>query len=273
MTAGDSRSGGLLHALALLAQPARFEALEPTHQGVVYADAARRGVAPLCDVYLPGGPGPHPSVVVVHGGGFVIGHRRMKPVSLIATRLCGAGFAVCCVDYRLLFRGGGLDAQLQDVTAAARFWRQEHARFGCDPSRVSMLGFSAGAALMLLHSAQSEPYHRLVNVYGVVDLHRMRGRRAELLLRLLTGTSDRRAWERMSPSSHANVPTPVLTIHGTHDRLVPLAHATRLHEARRERGLPSELEIVEGMPHGWLNDASLPETERAIQRVIAFLRG
>lgn len=197
----------------------------------------------------------------------------MKPVRLVATRLCEAGLAVCAIDYRLLFRGGGLDAQVEDVTAAAAFWRAEHARFGCDPARVSMLGFSAGAALMFLHVAKSEPYHRLVNVYGALDLHRMSGRRAELLLRILTGTRDRRAWEEMSPSTHARTPSPLLTIHGTHDQLVPVAQAMRLHEARRARGLPSELEIVEGMPHGWLNDASLPETERAVQRVIAFLRG
>ena len=238
-----------------------------------YAGGGRRGIPPLCDVYLPTGSRPYPSVIVVHGGGFVIGHRRMKPVRLVATRLCEAGFAVCAIDYRLLFRGGGLAVQVEDVTAAATFWRSEQARFGCDPSRVSMLGFSAGAALMLLHAARSEPYHRLVNVYGAVDLHRVSGRRAELLLGALTGTRERRAWEAMSPSAHAHTPSPLLTIHGTRDALVPVAHATRLHEARRARGLPSELELVEGMPHGWLNDASLPETERAVQRVIAFLRG
>ncbi len=267
----DHSRGGLLHALGLLALPARFEAAEPTFSAVAYAEGRRRGIAPLCDVYLPESSQPHPSVIVVHGGGFVIGHRRMKPVSLVATRLSAAGFAVCCVDYRLLLRGGGLDAQVDDVTAAATFWRSEHDRFGCDPARVSMLGFSAGAALMLLHAAKSEPYHRLVNVYGALDFHRMRGRRTELLLRMLTGTRDREAWERASPSTHALMSTPLLTIHGTHDRLVPVSHAKRLHEARLARGLPSELEIVEGMPHGWLNDASLPESVRAVQRVIHFL--
>jgi acetyl esterase/lipase len=273
-TPRDPRTGGLLHALATLARPARFDALEPTHRGVRYSRAARRGVAPLCDVYLPAGSGPHHSVVVVHGGGFVIGHRRMKPVRLIATRLCRAGFAVCTVDYRLLLRGGGLDVQVEDVTAAATFWRSECARFGCDPARISMLGFSAGASLMLLHTAASElPYHRLVSVYGATDFHRMSGRGAELALRMILGTSDRRVWEQKSPSSHAVASSPLLIIHGTHDELVPVSHATRLHESRRERGLPSEIELVHGMRHGWLNDASLPETEQAVARVLAFLRG
>ncbi len=269
----DPRSGGLLQALALLARPARFEALEPTHGAVPYARVKRRGVRPLCDVYLPPEPGPRPSVIVVHGGGFLIGHRRMKPVRFVATRLCRAGFAVCAVDYRLVLRGGGLDAQVADVTAAATFWRSELDRFRCDPARVSMLGFSAGASLMLLHAAASAPYHRLVNVYGAMDFDRMGGRRAELLIRMVTGTADRSAWRERSPGAHAHMASPLLTIHGTRDELVPVAHATRLHEARRARGLPSELELVPGMPHGWINDASLPETERAVERVIAFLRG
>ena len=272
-TRPDPQTGGLLHALYLLARPAGFEALEPTHGSVPYAQGSRRGVAPLCDVYLPAGSGPHPSVVVVHGGGFVIGNRRMKPVRLIATRLCRAGFAVCAVDYRLLLRGGGLEAQVEDVTAAATFWQTECARFGCDPARISMVGFSAGAALMILHAGTSEhTYHRLVSIYGALDFHQMSGRRAELLLRLVLETGDRRVWEERSPSKHANMRSPLLLVHGTKDELVPVGHATRLHESRIARGLPSEIEIVAGMPHGWLNDASLPQTEQAISRVVEFLR-
>ncbi|CAN5925084.1 hypothetical protein BH11MYX4_BH11MYX4_20340 [soil metagenome] len=263
----------MLHALATLASPARFTAREPTHASVPYARRSGRGVAPLCDVYLPAGTGPHPSVVVVHGGGFVIGHRRMKPVRLVATRLCDAGFAVCAVDYRLLLRGGGLDAQVADVTAAAEFWWAACARFDCDPQRVSMLGFSAGASLMLLHAGRSErSYHRMVSIYGALDFHRMTGRGAELLIGMVLGTRDRRAWRERSPSSHAHMKSPLLTIHGTHDDLVPVAHATRLHETRLALGLPSELELVPGMRHGWLNDASLPESEQAVARLLTFLR-
>jgi acetyl esterase/lipase len=270
----DPRTGGLLHALWTLARPARFDALEPAHEAVAYSRAPRRGIAPLCDVYLPEGRGPHPSVIVVHGGGFVIGSRRMKPVRLVATRLCKEGFGVCALDYRLLLRGGGLSEQVDDVAEGAAFWRAECERFGCDPSRISMLGFSAGAALMLLHAGTCRhAYHRLVSIYGPVDFDRMSGRRAELLLGMVLGTRDKRVWKERSPSARAHVATPLLVVHGTHDDLVPVGHATRLFEARRARGLPTEIEIVEGMRHGWLNDASLPETDHAVSRIVAFLRG
>lgn len=268
----DPRSGGLLHALLTLAQPPRFVPVAPSRAAVRYLDVERPGIPPLCDVYLPRGPGSHPSVIVVHGGGFVIGHRAMKPVRLLATRLSGEGFAVCAIDYRLLFRGGGLDAQLDDVHAAARFWRARAAEHGCDPERISMLGLSAGAALTLLHAGTGEHrYHRLVSVYGPADFDRVTGRRATLLLSSVMGTRDRRAWKERSPATHAAIPTPLLLLHGEGDVMVPPDHARRLHALREAQGLPTELELVPGVGHGWLNDASLPQTEHALTRIVEFL--
>jgi len=270
---GRAHSGGLAQALWTLAKPAGFESREPAHE-LRYRNRRTRGVPPVCDVYVPDGAGPHPSVLLVHGGGFVIGHRRMKPVRLLATRLCEAGFAVCSIDYRLLFRGGGLEAQLEDVDAAARFWRESCERFGCDPARTSLAGFSAGAALMLIHAGRSGvPYHRVVSFYGPGDFSRVEGRRAGFLLRNVLGTSDRRSWRRLSPLEHApRIEAPTLMIHGLADRMVPPQHAEWLHAARLAAGRASELELYPSMPHGWLNDAQLPETDAAIARAIAFLR-
>jgi acetyl esterase/lipase len=262
----------MLHALLTLAQPPRFEPCAPTHADLAYAEGRRRGIAPLCDVYLPTSGGTGASVIVVHGGGFVIGHRRMKPVLLLATRLVEAGYAVCAIDYRLCFRGGGLPDQVTDVEAAAAFWRRECARFGCDPERISLLGFSAGATLSLLHASETEhAYHRLISIYGVTDFERVAGRRAELLLRVAIGTGDRRAWRQYSPVARPHPPTPLLLIHGTEDRLVPVSHAHRLHRERSQAGHPTELVLVPGMRHGWLNDASLNESEEAVVRVLDFL--
>jgi len=266
------RSSGISYALYTLVRPARFEARQPTHASVRYTREARRGVPPLCDVYLPEGGEARASVLVVHGGGFVAGHRRMKPVRLIATRLAEAGFAVCAMDYRLRFRGGGLATQLEDVDSAAAFWRDECVRFGCDPARISIVGFSAGATLTLLHASRSDHvYHRLVSFYGPTDFERVSGRRAGLLLRLAIGTGERSAWRRWSPAARPHPASPLLLIHGTDDQLVSSTHATRLHELRTAEGHPTELVLVPSMRHGWLNDASLAETDEAVARVLAFL--
>ncbi|MFT5356524.1 MAG: acetyl esterase/lipase [Polyangiales bacterium] len=268
------RSGGLLFALYTLVKPPTFEARTPTLEGVRYSDRAvrRRALAPLCDIYLPDSGESHPSVVVIHGGGFVIGHRKMKPVRLVATRLVEAGFAVCAVDYRLLFRGGGIKEQLDDVELAANYWRSHCIEHGCDPEQVSLAGFSAGAALAMLHAGRAaRPYHKLVSIYGPSDFSRVEGRQANLLMRMVMGTSDRGVWLEYSPHTLINTPTPMLLIHGEADRMVPVSHAHELHRIRTEAGLPTQIEIVEGMRHGFVNNAELPETDRAIARAIEFL--
>jgi len=264
-------SRGLGYALFTLLSPAGFEAAEPDDAAVPYRPGRARGIPPLCDIYVPSGPGPHRSMIIVHGGAFVVGSWRMKPVRLLATRMVARGFAVCAFDYRLLFRGGGFEAQLEDVDHAARFWRERCPEYGCDPARISMAGFSAGATLMLLHASGGPRYERLVNIHGVTDFELISGRRADLLMRLVHGSSDRGALRDRSPVHRSDVDAPILSLHGTDDRLVSPAHSTRLHERRRRLGLPSELELFEGMRHGWFNVASLPETERGLRRIERFL--
>jgi acetyl esterase len=96
-------------------------------------------------VYRPATPGPHPTIVFFHGGGFVIGdidthddHTRL---------LCrDVDAVVVSVAYRLApetpFPGG-----FEDCVAAA-LWAVENAgELGGDPDRIAVAGDSAGGNL------------------------------------------------------------------------------------------------------------------------------
>ncbi|MGM0576170.1 MAG: alpha/beta hydrolase family protein [Myxococcota bacterium] len=265
-------SRGLLAALRMLAAPAGFTPRPPTHADLPYRDRTGRGVAPLADVWLPEGDGPHPSAVLVHGGGFVIGSRRMKPVVYLATRLVEAGFAVAAFDYRLVFRGGRLDEMLSDVDAMMTWWRGRADRLGLDPRRIAMAGMSAGGALMWLHAAAAErPPERLVSIYGVYDLAWMDGVGPRVMRRLLTRSGDPGVWRARSAVSVADVPVPALLLHGEEDRLVPPGHLERLLEVRRAADLPTTVHRFPGEPHGFLCDASRPASEEAVEAIRAFL--
>ncbi|CAG0968296.1 Monoacylglycerol lipase [Myxococcaceae bacterium] len=271
-TIAPPKSSGILRSLYQLASPPAFDP-RPAHvEGVRYGDRRGAGVAPLADVYLPDGRGPHASVLLIHGGGFVIGSRRMKPVRYLATRLCEAGIAAAAIDYRLIFRGGRLAEALADVDAAARWWRATSASYGIDPDRIAVAGLSAGATLAVLAAAAApERFHRIVSFFGVYDFAVLNGRLASSMRRLLLQSRDREVWARHSPLARATMPTPLLLLHGTADTLVPIEHARRLHARRSELGLPVELIEYPGIPHGFLNDATLPESRAAADAVIRFL--
>ncbi len=275
MNAAPPPGAGILRALWLLATPPGYSQRPAAARALPFRPArVGRGAPPLCDVWLPDGPGPHPSVVVVHGGGFVIGTRDMKPVRLIATRLAEAGFAVASLDYRLILRGGGLDEALDDVAAADAWWRGQAGRFALDPDQVSILGLSAGGALALLHAAAAPhgAFARVVGLYGLYDFTWTGGRLASLMRRLLLRTDDRAVWAARSPVAHADFPAPLLLVHGTGDAMVPLEHAQRLAAARAALGRPTELFTLEGEEHGFVNDARRPSTSEAMDRIAAFLR-
>jgi acetyl esterase/lipase len=280
--AAPPRSHGLGAALRSLASPLHFTPRAPSLSAVPFA-APRPGVPARADVYLPdevahgvapGTPGV-PSVVLVHGGGFMIGSRTMKPMRLLGTRLAEAGIAVAIIDYRLIGRGGALTEAVDDVVTAFRWWQQFGPQFGADPARMSLMGLSAGGTLALLAAAQlatAEALHRVVDVFGVTDFAALRGNRAALMRRLVLAGDDPVA---RSPVRHqAALRQPMLIVHGTSDSLVPHAHAEALADARAAQGLPTELVLLDGAPHGFFNTAETSDdAEAALATIVPFLRG
>ncbi|MCC6997458.1 MAG: alpha/beta hydrolase fold domain-containing protein [Deltaproteobacteria bacterium] len=265
-------SGGLLDALRGLLAPPHFQPRVPAVAGLEFGPR-HRGIAPLADVYLPDAPGPHPSVVLVHGGGFINGSRAMKPMRFLATRLAEAGVAAMTFDYRMIFRGGRLGESVADVATALRWWREQAGRFELDPARVTLMGLSAGASLTMLTAAELPPatLDRVVGVFGVYDFSALQGRRAGLMRRWLFQSDDPETWRQRSPIAVTErVPHRVLLIHGTGDVMVPAQHSRRLAARRRELGLPVEDLYVAGAPHGFFNTAR--HQAAADQAVAATLR-
>lgn len=110
---------------------------------VAYADQSK---AQRLNLVLPNeGEGPFPVVVFVHGGGWPIGdknHVQTKNVN----RLLYAGYAVCCIDYRLSDEAKW-PANLYDCKAAIRFLRANAKNFDIDVERIGVVGNSAGGHL------------------------------------------------------------------------------------------------------------------------------
>lgn len=103
---------------------------------------------PACrlDVYVPPGEGPRPCALYLHGGGFQLGSKRSH--GGISMPLVTAGFVVVMIDYRLAPQHP-FPAALEDAADAYLWVLDNAARFGGDPSRILVLGESAGANLTL----------------------------------------------------------------------------------------------------------------------------
>ncbi len=107
------------------------------------ADPAQR-----LDVIAPDGPGPHPVLVFIHGGGWHSG--VPGEYGFIGRHFARAGYVVVLPGYRL-GKEGRYPHMLQDGAAALAWVQANMARLGGDPQRVFVMGHSAGAynAVML----------------------------------------------------------------------------------------------------------------------------
>jgi acetyl esterase/lipase len=129
-----------------------------------YILGVRYGPQPyqLLDLYLPRRTDRErriPTIVYLHSGGWIGGSRAN--VADVATAQLARGYAVASVDYRLASPGGGsFPAVVYDVKRAVRFLKAHADTWGLDPTRVILMGSSAGGHLAALSGAsvgQLEP--------------------------------------------------------------------------------------------------------------------
>jgi acetyl esterase/lipase len=113
---------------------------------IAYGDHPKRH---LLDVYRPeSSTGPLPVVIQIHGGGWVIGHKRQQGMPLVH-RLAGNGYVAVSINYRLgpKYR---FPEQLIDVKRAIAWTREHIAEYGGDPRVIILTGGSAGGHLSAL---------------------------------------------------------------------------------------------------------------------------
>ncbi len=107
------------------------------------------------DLWRPAGAGPHPVVLMVHGGCWQTGIADRRLMDWVAADLRSTGVAVWNIDYRGVDRdGGGYPGTFRDAAAAADRLRGEAATYGLDVSRMVAVGHSAGGHLVLWLAAR-----------------------------------------------------------------------------------------------------------------------
>jgi acetyl esterase/lipase len=211
---------------------------------IPYAQGAGR--RQTLDVYRPrAGAERAPVLLQIHGGAWVLGHKRQQALPLML-HLAARGWVCVAANYRLAPRATFPDPLL-DLKQALRWIRENVAAYGGDPAFVAVTGGSAGGHLsaLLALTANDLEYQpgfedvdtavqACVPFYGVYDFTNRFGNDHRLGLRLFLErvvmkrpfATHRGDYERASPMSRVNADAPpFFVIHGSHDSLVPVAEA------------------------------------------------
>jgi len=113
------------------------------------------------DLWLPAGRGPHPTVLMVHGGCWQTEIADRRIMNWIADDLRKRGIAVWNIDYRGVDRtGGGYPGTFADAAAAADLLRDVQGKYPLDLSPLVAVGHSAGGHLALWLAARRSPKAR-----------------------------------------------------------------------------------------------------------------
>ena len=153
----------LLITSALLAvSPVSAKHLNPNDVAALPSSAPTKteayGPDPLevGDLRLPGGPGPFPVAIIIHGGCFTKGFATTSYMAPLASALTHNGIATWNVEYRQLGdTGGGWPGTYQDWAAAADHLRELAKSYPLNLKRVIAVGHSAGATAAFWVAARS----------------------------------------------------------------------------------------------------------------------
>jgi len=219
---------------------------------------------PTLRVYLPEGPNPtKTAVVIAPGGGYT--HLAMnKEGEDVALWLNAHGVAAFVLRYRL---GPTYHHPIEigDAHRAIRTVRAKAAEYGIAPDHVGMLGFSAGGHLTATagtrydagDAASTDPIERmgsrpdfLVLGYPVITLETPLAHAGSRKY-LLGDTPDPALVTELSAETRVTADTPPTFLFSTtDDATVPVLNSLMFYEALVKAKVPAEIHLYQHGPHG-----------------------
>jgi acetyl esterase/lipase len=213
---------------------------------------------------LPAGRGNGTAVVVLPGGGYQ--HLAMEKEGYAVARwLNSIGVAAFVVQYRL---GPNYHhpSELMDAQRALRTVRAQAVKWGVNPSRIGIMGFSAGGHLASTagthfdagNASAPDPIDRvssrpdfMILGYPVITLKDPYAHKGSRTF-LLGANPDPALVASLSNETQVTRDTPpTFIVHATDDTTVPIQNSIMFYEALHAADVPVEMHILQAGRHGF----------------------
>ena len=219
------------------------------------------------------GDGPHPVVILVHGG-YWRARYGLDLMDGLGDDLARRGVASWNIEYRRLGDpGGGWPGTFRDVAAAAERLRDLALEHHLDLTRVITIGHSAGGHLALWLAARRRvptgvlgdgegveltgpaalPLAGVISQAGVADLTEGWRRKlsSDVITELLGGSPESvpDRYAIADPALLLPLGLPQALVHGQNDDIVPIAISRDYAAAAASAGDPAHFRVVPGADH------------------------
>ena len=223
----------------------------------------------VCDIYHPQKDmGKRTALIHLHGGAWQFGGKEM--MSNKAAYFAARGYVSIATQYRLTDEAKW-PAQIEDVKACIRWTRATADRLGIEPSRIALVGYSAGAHLALIAAGtQNRPelegqggntgagteLAACFAYYPPIEIERETDEGDHWLMPEGSSQSD---YQAASPVSYIGPDYPPTALfHGGAD-FMPIENSLRMFHGLRADDVPVELHIFEGLSHEFDQHAEFGE--------------
>lgn len=223
-------------------------------------------------------PALRPTVIMIHGGGFIGGQRSTKTHQKFARSFAQRGWNSASISYPLAgdkpqpsaeflalqTMGGDLEerfegqfiaaiAAIEAAADAMTFFVRNNEQYCTDPDHIFLLGSSAGAiAAISATYALDDSGISTPRPAGVIDYW------GGLPINIMVMN---------------DTDAPLFIVHGTNDRTVPFSMAEDLFERAEQTSTPAQLHAFRGKGHGWgqINGQSRIGTQTVEDAMISWM--
>jgi 3-dehydroquinate dehydratase type II len=234
------------------------------------------------DLLVPHGPGPHPIVVLIHGG-FWRDRWTRDTMSGPAVDLLRRGWATWNLEYHRVGTGGGWPMTFEDISAGIDHLAVLAGSHPIDLGRVVAVGHSAGGHLALWSAARPRlsnhtpdlepavPVGAVVALAPVSDLEmayeQQLGDDAVPAFLRRTPRDGIERYQAASPRRLLPLGVPQILIHGTDDSQVPIEMSRRYAAAATAAGDALTYLELDGVDHMPLIDPHSPAWTAIVEQL------